>query len=315
MKALAALALTATVLAISSRSLAAARVSSNSNCPSSDAISVRLLGLLAAGGPESASARVRSEGDSMRIEVSTPGEESRQRTVEATGDCESRAEMAAFIIAAWLDAMPVGTVSTPGVPPREARPLPKSSRAGDALDETGVERLSFSAHTLLGVGVLGLGDGLGASAGLAALLGMPNLIENVGWLLEASMSLSRQMKVGDGTAHIRRPTFVLSATFELYRRRWLLRAQVGPALGALLVQGTGYPTNSRTDTSVMWGADVGLSLARPWRRHEVWLRLDAIAWPQGRNILSQQGPGSPNLAVPLPSLEVRSVLGFSLGIL
>ena len=314
MKALVALALTATVLAISSRSFAAARISSNSNCPSSDAISVRLLGLLAAGGPESASARVRSEGDSMRIEVSTPGEESRQRTVEAKGDCESRAEMAALIIAAWLDAMPVGTVSTPGVPPREARPLPKSSRAGDALDETGVERLSFSAHTLLGVGAFGLGDGLGASAGLAALIGMPNVIENVGWLLEASMSLSRQMVVRPGTAHIRRPTLVLSATFELYRKHWLLRAQVGPSLGFLLVEGTDYPSNLR-DTSIMWGADVGLSLARPWRHHEVWLRLDAIAWPQGRNILSQQGPGSPNLAVPLPSLEVRSVLGFSLGIL
>jgi hypothetical protein len=316
MKALVALALTATVLAISSRSLAAARVSSNSNCPSSDAISVRLLGLLAAGGPESASARVRSEGDSMRIEVSTPGEESRQRTVEATGDCEARAEMAALIIAAWLDAMPVGTVSTPGIPPREARPMPKSSGAKDPLDEGEVERLSFSSHTLLSGGIFGLGDGLGASAGLAALIGMPNVIENVGWLLEASMSLSRQMKVGLGTAHIRRPTFVLSATFELYRKRWLLRAQVGPALGALLVDGTDYPSNqNRSDTSIMWGADVGLSLARPWRRHEIWLRLDAIAWPQGRSVLSQEGPGIPNLAVPLPSLEVRSVLGFSLGIL
>ena len=303
MKALIALVLTATVLGISSRALASARVSSNSNCPSSDAISLRLLGLLAAGGPESASARVRSEGDSMRIEVSTPGEESRQRTVEVTGDCDSRAEMAAFIIAAWLDAMPVGTVSSPGIPPREVQPASRSSGVF-------IKRLSFSARTLLGGGVFGLGDSLGASAGLAALIGMPNLIENVGWLLEGSMTLSRQMKVGIGSARIRRPTVALSATFELYRKRWLLRAQVGPALGILLIDGTGYQTN-RTDTSIMWGADVGLSLARPWRSHEMWLRLDAIAWPQGRSILSQQ----PNHAEPLPSSEVRLVLGFSLGIL
>ena len=311
MKAIA-LALTAAVLAISSQAVAAARISSNSNCPSSDAISIKLLGLLAAGGPESASARVRSEGDSMRIEVATPGEESRQRTVPVSGDCESRAEMAAFIIAAWLDAMPVGTISTPGVPPREVRHLPKAAGEADPLDETEGERLSISAHTFLGVGVFGLGDGLGASPGLLALVGMPTLVENVGWLLEASMTPPRQMKVQPGTctAHILRPTVVLSATFELNRKRWLLRAQVGPALGILLVNGTDFPKD-RSDTSVMWGADVGLTLARPWRRHEMWVRLDAVAWPQGRSVLSK----SPNAAEPLPGWEVHAALGFSLGVL
>ena len=311
MKALTALALAAAVLTISSRAWAVARVSSNSNCPSSDAISLRLMGLLPAGGPESASARVRSEGDSLRIEVSTPGEASRQRTVEASGDCDARAEMAAFIIAAWLDAMPVGTVRTPGIPPREARPMPKHRRSGD--DDPDVERLSFSTRTLLGFGAFGLADGLGASAGLAAMVGMPNVIENVGWLLEASMSLSRQMAAGQGTAHIRRPTFALPATFELYRKRWLVRAQVGPVLGVLLVDGTGYATN-QSDKTVMWGAEVGLSLVRPWQGHELWIRLDANAWPQGRSVLVHQGPSAPNLVAPLPGWEARSMVGFSLGI-
>jgi hypothetical protein len=311
MKAFTALVLVAAVLAIPSRALAVARVSSNSNCPSSDAISLRLMGLLPAGGPERASARVRSEGNSLRIEVSTPDEESRQRTVEATGDCDARAEMAAFIIAAWLDAMPVGTVRTPGIPPREARPMPKHRRSAD--EEPDDERLSLSARTLLGGGVFGLADGLGASAGLAAIAGMPNVIETVGWLLEASMSLSRQMAAGKGTAHIRRPTFTLSATFELYRKHWLVRAQVGPALGVLLVDGSGYKTN-QSDTTVMWGADVGLSLVRPWQGHELWIRLDANAWPQGRSILVHQGSSTPNIVAPLPSWEARSMVGFSLGI-
>ncbi|HEX7501300.1 MAG TPA: hypothetical protein VF524_13505 [Polyangia bacterium] len=313
MKAIA-FALTAAVLAISSQAVAAARISSNSNCPSSDAISIKLLGLLAAGGPESASARVRSEGDSMRIEVATPGEESRQRTVPVSGDCESRAEMAAFIIAAWLDAMPVGAVSTPGVPPREVRHLPRAAGEADPPDEAEGERLSISTRTFLAAGVFGLGDGLGASAGLLAAVGMPTLVENVGWLLEASMTSSRQMKVGQGTAHIWRPTLVLSATFEVNRKRWLLRAQVGPALGILLVNGTDYRPN-RNDTSVMWGADVGLTLARPWKHHQMWVRLDAVAWPQGRSVLSKQGPSSPDVVEPLPGSEVRVALGFSLGIL
>ena len=312
MKALTALALAATALAIPLPAFAVARVSSNSNCPSSDAISLRLMGLLPAGGPERASARVRSEGDTMRIEVSTPGEESRQRTVEVAGDCDARAEMAAFIIAAWLDAMPVGTFSTPGIPPRETRPMPRRGRAAD--DDPEAERLSFSRHTLLGGAVFGQADGIGASAGLAAMVGMPSVIENVGWLFEASMSLSRQMAVGQGIANIRRPTFALSATFELYRKLWLVRAQVGPALGILLVHGTGYDAD-RSDTTAMWGVDVGCSLVRPWQGHELWIRLDANAWPQGRSILSGQGPSSPNIVAPLPSLEVRSLFGFSFGIL
>jgi hypothetical protein len=310
MKTFTTIALLATVMPLSS--LAAARISSNSNCPSSDAISLRLLGLLGAGGPESASVRVRVEGESLRIEVSAPGEQSRQRTVPATGDCDARAEMAALIIAAWLDAMPVGTVSTPGVPPREVWHEPRAGGGTDPFDE--LNRLAFSTRTLLSGGVFALGDALGASAGLAAMLGMPNLIENAGWQLEASMSLPRPMAVGQGTAHVKRPTFALFATFELYRKRWLLRAQVGPALGVLLVNGTGYQANG-SDTSVMWGADVGLTLARPWRKsHEMWFRLDAIAWPQGRSILSQYGSAGPNIMVPLPSWEVRSVLGLSLGI-
>jgi len=291
MKTFAAIAMVATVMPLPS--LAAALVSSNSNCPSSDAISLRLLGLLAEGGPESAAARVHVEGESMRIELSTPGEESRQRTVPTTGDCDSLAEMAAFIIAVWLDAMPVGTFSTPGVPPREVRHKTKAAGEADPPDT------AFSTRTLLSGGIFGLADGLGASAGLATMIGMPNLIESVGWLLEASMSMSRQITVGQGTARMWRPSFALLATLELYRKRWLLRAQVGPVLGVLLVNGSGYYANA-SDTSAVWGGDVGLSLVRPWKRHEVWLRLDTLGWPQGRSILSQQAPSSANVIVPLP---------------
>ena len=305
MKALAALALTLPILALPSGSLAAARISSNSNCPSPDAISVRLLGLVAAGGPETASARVRIEGASMHIEVSTPGEESRQRTVEASGDCDGRAEMAAFIIAAWLDVMPVGRLRAPGIPPREVQPLPRSGPKSEAL--------AVSLHLQAGGGLFGLADELGSSLGWAAMVGMPSLVENAGWLLEVSMTSTRQMAVGQGTAHLRRPTFALAATFELYRDVWLVRAQVGPVLGVLLVEGTGY-YSSQKDTSVMWGANVGFSVARTWDGHEAWLRLDANAWPQGRSVLSSQLL-STTIAVPLPSWEVRSMIGFSFGIL
>ena len=309
-----AVSLIAAVLAIPAASVAATRVSSDSNCPSSDAISVRLLGLLAAGGPETASARVRSDGESMRIEVSTPGEESRQRTVPGTGDCDARAEMAALIIAAWLDAMPVGTISAPGVPPREIRAAPRRSGESDPLDEPESHAVAISTHTILGAGILGLADRQGASAGLAATVGMPNLLENFGWSFEASLGLPRQTAVGDGIAHIWRPTFAWSASAELYRKNWVVRAQAGLALGILLVNGTEYSPN-RSSTSATWGASAGLCLARPWKRHEAWLRLDGVAWPQGRSIRSNSVPSGPDISTPLPEWEIRSAVGFSWGIL
>ena len=306
--------LAAAVLAIPASSVAATRVSSDSNCPSSDAISLKLLGLLAAGGPETASARVRIDGDSMRIEVSTPGEESRLRTVPATGDCEARAEMAALIIAAWLDAMPVGTISAPGVPPREIRAAPQRSGESDPLDDPEKAPFAISTHTMLGAGIFGLADGRGASTGLAATAAMPNLLENFGWSLEASLGLPRQMTVGQGIAHIWRPTFVLSASAEPYRKKWVVRVQAGIALGILLVSGSGYSSN-RSTTSATWGASAGLCLARTWKRHEAWLRLDGVAWPQGRTIRSDRVPSGPDISTPLPEWEIRSSMGFSWGIL
>ena len=306
--------LTVAVLALPATSVATTRVSSNSNCPSSDAISLRLLEFLAAGGPETASARVRSEGDSMRIEVSAPGEESRQRTVPATGDCDARAEMAALIIAAWLDAMPVGNIRAPGLPPREIRSQPQRSGESDPLDDTENSPIAISAHTLLGAGILGLADGQGASIGLAAVVGMPKLLDDFGWSLEASLGSSRQMAVGQGTAHLWRPTFVLSASIEPYRAKWAVRVQAGLALGILLVRGSDYSPNNSA-TSAMWGASAGLCLARPWKRHEAWLRLDGMAWPQGRAIRSASQPSGEDFTTSLPAWEIRSSLGFSWGFL
>jgi len=308
------LALAAAVLTTPAASVAATRVSSNSNCPASDAISLKLLGFLAAGGPETASARVRSDGEAIHIEVSTPGEESRQRTVPATGDCDARAEMAALIIASWLDAMPVATLSAPGIPPRENRLVAQRTGASDPLEEPEVAPVSISTHTLIGAGILGLADGRGVIGGLAATVGMPNLLENFGWSLEASLGLPRQMTVGQGIAHVWRPTFALLASAEPYRKRWVVRAQAGPALGILLVNGTNYSTN-HSSTSATWGVGAGLCLVRPWKRHEAWLRLDSVAWPQGRAIRSSALASGQDISVPLPVWEIRSSIGFSWGIL
>jgi hypothetical protein len=300
-----------TLLALPGAGVAATRVSSDSDCPSSDAISLRLLGLLAAGGPENASVRVHNDGQSLRIEVSAPGEANKVRTVPLTGDCEERAEIAALIMASWLDAMPVGAIAAPGVPPRERRETSRSSGDSDHSDDPDWVATRTSGRTLVGAGVFGAMDALGGSGGLALSAGMPELIEDFGAVLEASLGLPRNLTVGQGTAHYWRPTVAIRVSAETPGRHWILRVSIGPALGVLVVDGSGYDKNLST-TTVTWGMDSGLALIRSWRQHEAWVSLGAMAWPQGRHVRTR--PAIPSNDVALPEWEARLAAGFSWGV-
>jgi hypothetical protein len=155
---------------------------------------------------------------------------------------------------------------------------------------------------------LGLADKQGVSPGLALGAGMPELIEDFGLVLETSVSLFRDLSVGSGTARYWRPTLVLQASAYVYRRRWNLRVLLGPALGVLVVKGSGFGKNL-SDTTVMWGIDFGLVLARTWQKREAWILLGAVAWPQGRSIRSS--PAGPQSQAALPQWEGRVAAGIS----
>ena len=304
--------LTLVLSAVPAVASAATRVSSDSSCPSADAISQRLLGLLAAGGPEAASARVRVDGETMRIELATPGEANRERVVAVSGDCDLRAEMAALVIAAWLDAMPAGTLSAPGLPPREPpRESPPAPEA-EAVDEA--EPPARGTHTLIGAGLFGLADSAGGSGGFALEAAMPSLLSDFGWAAELSLAIPREVTVGQGTARTFRPTLALAATGEIALGTWALRPRAGGALGILAVSGSGYAANNRA-TTVTWGGGAGLALARAWQRGEMWARLDGLLWPQGRKLKSRQvDPAGPDIEVALPTWEARLAIGISWGI-
>jgi hypothetical protein len=295
---------------------AATRVSSNSDCPSSDAISVRLLGLLSAGGPEAATALVTTDVASMRIELSTPGESARERTVPLTGDCDQRAEMAALVIASWLDVMPVGTLKTPGIPPKEVRVgdgrTGDASSDGDALGDLDDGRVVVSTRKRFAIGGFGLADKDGANAGVSFDLGMPNLLDALGWMAQVQCGLPRTRTVGQGVASYWRPTVGLAVTGEILSSVWVVRAHIGPELGVLAVSGSGYEQN-HSDTTVTWGADAGLTIARSFERRQLWLRIEGAVWPSERNLRSNQVPSGPDIAVPLSGWEARVVAGYAWG--
>jgi hypothetical protein len=298
------------ILAAPAAASAATRVYSDSNCPSSDAISTRLLGLIPAHGPEGALARVYDNGQSLRIELSTPSEPNQQRTIPVTADCEERAELAALLIASWLDVMPEGGhLKPPGIPPRETGEIVRISGGGRDPD---APQTRTSTRTLIGAGLLGMVDENGASTGLVLSASMPDLVEDFGLLFDASLGLPRSLGVGQGTAKYYRPTLALKASAAVFRKHWRLRVVVGPALGVLSVSGSGYVENL-SDTTVMWGLDFGLVLARAWDQNEAWVSLGSDAWPQGRQIRSK--PDSMDIGVTLPQWEGRLIAGFSWGVL
>jgi hypothetical protein len=292
---------------------AATRVSSDSACPSADDVSQRLLGLLAAGGPEAASARVRVEGETLRIELAVPGEASHERVVSVSPDCAERAEMAALVIAAWLDAMPAGSLAAPGLPPRERPRLPPPAPAPKAAAEaTEPPPFVLGTRTLVGAGLFGSADADGGSGGFALEVAMPNLLADFGWVAEASLALPREWTVGQGTARIFRPTWVLAATGEVTLGKWAARPRAGAALGVLAVSGSGYATN-RSATTVTWGGGAGVALSRAFRRGEIWVRLDSLLWPQGRKLKSRVS-AAPDFVVALPTWEGRLAAGISWGV-
>lgn len=300
------------LLALPARGEAATRVTSDSACPSSDAIGARLLGMLSSGGPEAASARVRNDGSSLHIEVSAPGETDQQRTVPLAGDCDQRAEMAALIIASWLGAMPVHDIKAPGIPPRPRPPgAVQRSSDYDPSDDPLWDPTRTSGRALLGAGGFGMVDSQGGDGGLVVLTGMPALIEDFGAFFEASLGWARELAVGQGRARYWRPTFTLQGSAQVHTDPWLVRLLVGPALAVLAVSGSGYDHDTSA-TTVTWGIDFGLALVRAWRKQEVWLSCATAAWPQSRRIRSL--PTSPTSDVALPGLEVRVAAGFSWGI-
>lgn len=287
----------------------AARILSDSDCPAAEAVSERLWALLPVREPGNATARLRIDGPSMRIDLSAVGEQMQSRLLPADGDCAARAELAAYVIAAWLDAMPVRAVRAPGIPPRERPPIeePTPLRLFD-------EPLSISTATMLGAALVGESDSAGAAVGALVLVGMPNLVEEGGWVAEASYVSAREIALGQGKVSFRRATFTVALTYDFYRARWIVRGQLGAGLGVLMTTGSGFVA-ANSATSVMWGLDLGLVLARRFARDEAWLGLGALGWPQGRSVYTRVDGSSQTMSEDFPSWDFRLVVGYSFGVL
>ena len=267
----------------------------------------RLAGLWSGDNPVTATAHVRVEAGRMAVDLASENEPATSRLLPAEPDCESRAQAAALVIAAWLDSMPadpLGRVESIAVLSVD----PASLRAPIAE-----KLLAVQPRLSLGVAALASLDARGAGAVLSGETAWRRLVGRFGLWAALAVPLPREMGVGQGTARWWRPVLALAVRAPLTQGTWILDAGIGPAFGLLVVAGSGFHPNN-TDVAVSWGATAGVRLAHRSRsKWAYWADLRTLLWPAAQNIRSNvEGSNTPRLAA-LPRIEAQLGLGFSFG--
>ncbi len=289
--------------------LAAPLVTSDSDCPSAGEVAAHLAGLWSGASPASVAAHVRVEVGQMTVELVSEGEPAASRSLPTEPDCESRAQAAALVIAAWLDTVtadPLGLAVPVAIPPA----VPTVPQVPAPVVEMSLAPLP---RLLLDLGAFASGDARGAGAGLSGEAAWLRLAGRFGLSAGLWFPLPREMSVGQGTARWWRPVLALALRVPLTQGSWILDGGVGPAFGLLVVAGSGFDQN-HTDVASSWGATAGLRLAHRSRsKWAYWAELRGLLWPAAQNIRNDVSGSAPRLAA-LPRIEAQLGLGFSFAI-
>jgi hypothetical protein len=314
---------------------AAPLVSSDSDCPSAADVVTRLTGLWSADNPALVAARIHVGVGQMTVTLVSESEPASTRILPAEPDCQSRAQAAALVIAAWLDSVPAallvlpepvlpsgsfGADSPPRQPPRAspalvavpaAAPVPVSAPAAQL--QTSVTEAAPPAQSRFSLGLGGFAslDPRGASAALSGEAAWARVAGRFGLAATVAAPLPRSTSLGGGTAFWWRPVVGLALRAPLTQGAWLLDTGVGPVFGLLVVSGSGFRPN-HTEAAASWGAAAGFRLAhRRSRAGAYWAELRTLLWPAAQSI-RVIGSGASSAA--LPRIEGQLGLGFSFAV-
>jgi len=314
-------------------------VESDSACPSADAVRAALDALGGRKAARSASMIVRSRDDRLIVEFGWPGEAvSEFRELPAESDCESRAQAAAVVVAAWLGILPgARVVSYPlGEPSTEVwyskiAPLPPvtapvaippfSEPASVAPTLPAEARPSLAAERALEPRHSWLGIGLGGSAGGGLVPGLRvELLRarvaagfDLGWLASTLVTMPRSKTIDIGTSSWIRPAIGVAGMATWRANRVQVGLDLGPLIGLTVAWGSNYPTNE-TDASVTWGLTGGFRLHLPFLSSRAWAELRVIDWLRTEQLQHEVLPAGPSGSAELPSVEGLLSVGFSLAI-
>jgi hypothetical protein len=277
-------------------------VHSATACPSSEAITTRLVPLLPSPAKETnladqADLQV-SQGDGgsptrLRLRlVGTDGVVTGQRDLPLSDRCDELAETIAVLLASW-ESSPQTEIPPIPEAPVIAKPTPVSTEASHRFE------LQLGA----GVGAALVG-GTAASGRLE--MGLGSLQSHWQGRIGFAGQTARQNALAPGQVSWQHSMAAVSLVWRTLNPLWLVSADIGAVLGFATLSGQDFAVNQQQN-SFEYGLEAGLRAGRRWRRFTLWVDLRGEAWRrQQRAVVSG---GTAPLA--LDPWDLAATLGLS----
>jgi hypothetical protein len=250
-------------------------VHSATACPSSEAITTRLVPLLPTAEaksnlPDQADLQV-SQGDGggptrLRLRlVGADGALIGQRDLPPSESCDELAETIAVLLASWESS-----------PQTEIPPIPEAPVIAKPTPiPAGASRV-FELQLGAGVGAALVG-GTAASGRLE--IGLGSLQSHWQGRIGLAGQTARQNALATGQVAWQHSMAAVSLVWRTLNPLWLVSADIGPLLGFATLSGQGFAVNQQ-QSSFEFGLEAGLRAGRRWRRFTLWVDLRGETWRQ-----------------------------------
>ena len=280
-------------------------VHSATACPSSEAITTRLVPLLptAESKPnlaDQADLQV-SQGDGdgptrLRLRlVGADGVVTGQRDLPLSDRCDELAETIAVLLASW-ESSPQTEIPPIPEAPVIAKPTPVPADA------------SHRVELQLGAGVgAALVGGTAASGRLE--IGLGSLQSHWQGRIGFAGQTARQSALAPGQVAWQHSMATVSLVWRTLNPLWLASADIGPLLGFATLSGQDFAVNQQQN-SFEFGLEAGLRAGRRWRRFTLWVDLRGDTWRQRqRAVVTGAAP------LVLDPWDLAATLGLSVSLL
>lgn len=275
---------------------------SDSSCPAAEAVRAALLRLQPSSVATPVAISLRGGATFLNIDFHWPSQaETETRELSVGADCQTRAEQAALVVAAWLGEPMGERLTAPVFGPAQSRV--------DVPPIVAAKIVPRQRQTTVGVGVLASLGG-GWVSGLRLDGARMSIDSGFGWGASVTATAPRQVPLDAGVSRWN----VISLAPVIKGRRageWLaLELEGGPLVSLAIGWGAGYDVNS-TDTAVFWGLCGDLRLLARGRPFQPWIDLRGVAWPYPPRLRTDTTNGTNPTFVRLPSADIQISFGIN----
>lgn len=275
----------------------ALEISSDSGCPSGEAVRAALARLRAPDTRPEATVAIHATEEVLTVEIGAQGTVRRQLVVGS--DCAARASAAALLIATWIDDLPAEVAAPPVLRSTLAEPVSTST----ATPAPRPGRYEAGA----GLAVIAARDWApGVHAELVRLPGATGLA----WQGSLDVAGPHQIVVEQRTTRWMRASAALGATKRHRSERFFLAGDLGVAGAFTTAWGTGYEQD-RSDHSFTWGPVAGVRAGLPWGRFLFWTDVRGHWWVRGDSVRIDSSSAAWVETADLPSWDAQWSLGLS----